>query len=52
MIETKQIFPAKMVSVQVDLWTGRKHNFIGANLQTVVDGNLQVITAAVNELHE
>ena len=48
--ETKQTFAGKMVSVKVDLCTSRKRHFIGINLQVVVDGNLRLITAAVNEL--
>ena len=39
-----------MVSVQVDWSTQKKRHFIGINLQVVVDGNLQVIIAAVNGL--
>ena len=50
MIENKQAFAGTMVSVKE---VGeKKRNFIVINLQAVVDGYLQVITAAVNELHE
>ena len=33
MIETKQTFAPKIVSVKVDLCTRRKRHFIGINLQ-------------------
>ena len=52
MIEIKQAFASKTVSVKVDVCIRGKRGFIGINLQTVVDGNLRVITAAVIELHE
>ena len=52
MIESKQAFAGRMVSVKADLCTRRKRRFIGINLPAVVDCNLQVIITAVNELHE
>ena len=52
MIKTTQMFAGKIVSVEVDLCAQRKRHFIGINLQVVVNGNLGVITAAVNELDE
>ena len=52
MIDTKDTFAGKMVSVKVDLCILRKRHFIGINLQAMVKSNLQVITATVNELHE
>ena len=51
-IETKQTFFGKMVLVKVDLCKQRKRQFIGINMQAVVDDNFPVITAPVNELHE
>ena len=50
MIKTKQTFVGKMVFV--DLCKRRKRHFIGINLQAMVDGNLQVITETVNQLHK
>ena len=52
MINTKQTFSGKMVSFKANLCTRTKGHFIEIKLQAVVDGNLQVINAAVNELHE
>ena len=52
MIETKQKFSGKMVLIKVDLYMQRKSHFIGINLQAVVDSNLSILTAAVNELHK
>ena len=52
MIEIKQTFASKMVLVKVDLCRRRNCHFIEINLPAVVDGNLQVIILAVNELHE
>ena len=50
MIQNKQAFASTMVLVKE---VGeKKRNFIIINLQAVVDGYLQVITPAVNELHE
>ena len=51
-METKQIFAGKMILIKVDLCTRRKRHFIGINLQAVVDGNLQVVNAAVSGLHK
>ena len=51
-IETKQTCAVKVVLVKVDLCSRRKRHFFGINLQAFVDGNLRVITAAVNEFHE
>ena len=41
-----------MIVVKVDLCTRRKRYFVGIYLQALMDSNLRVITAAVNELHE
>ena len=51
MMEIKQRFTGKTDSVKLDLCTRRKRRFIGI-LHAMVDGNLRVITARVNELHE
>ena len=51
MIETKQTVVGNMVSIEVDLCMQKNYSN-GINSQGVVDGNLWVITTAVNELHK
>ena len=41
-----------MVSFKVDLCTRRGRHFVEINLQAVANGEPQVVTAAMTELHE
>ena len=48
--ELKPHLYSRMVSIKTDLCTRRGRHFIGINIQTVIDGELKIITAAVKEM--
>lgn len=50
--EMKPHLQGRMVSIKTDLCTRRGRHFIGINIQTVLDGELKIITATVKEMTE
>lgn len=50
--ELKNEFLDRMVCVKTDLCSRRGRHFLGVNFQTVINGNLRVVTAAVKEMTE
>lgn len=51
-LDLKNEFLDHMVCVKTDICSRRGRHFPGVNLQTVINGNLRVVTAAVKEMTE